>query len=98
MFVDDLEREHKEQSKKTQKSTDLVKKMSEIKISNKITPEQIEADMRQKQIRKLKKTLREIEQIEDKIKMNQTVEQGQLEKVKKKQNIIKELEDLDLEA
>lgn len=98
VFVDDLEREQKEKSKKTEKCSDLVKKMSDIKISNKITPEQIEADMRQKQIRKLKKLIREIEQIEDKIKMNQSVELGQLDKVKRKQILIKELEDLEKET
>lgn len=98
VFVDDLEREHKEKSKKTEKSSELTKKMAEIKISNKITPEQIEADMKQKKIRKLKKSLREIEQIEEKLKINQSVELGQLEKVKRKENIIRELEELDLET
>lgn len=97
VFVDDLEREQKEKFKKPDKSLELTKKMSEIKISNKITPEQIEADIKQKKIRKLKKILREIEQIEEKVSTNQSVEIGQLEKVKKKGDIIKELEDMDEE-
>ena len=74
----------------------MTKKVSEIKISSKITQAQIEEDMRQKQIRKLKKTLREIEQIEEKLngpEKNQ-VDKGQLEKLKKKEVTLNELKEL----
>ncbi|CAF0761519.1 unnamed protein product [Brachionus calyciflorus] len=97
IFVDDLEREQKEKIKKTDKTEGLSKRMSEIKISTKITPEQIEADMRQKKARKLKKLLREIEQIEEKMNKNQPVEKEQIEKLKKKDDIEKELNELGIE-
>ncbi len=68
--------------------------MSEIKVSNRITPEQIEADQKQKTIRKLKKQLREIEQIEEKVNNHHQIEKEQMEKIKKKESIISELESL----
>ena len=70
--------------------------MSEIKISSKITPEQIEADQKLKTIRKLKKQLREIEQLEEKIENGQlaTPEKEQLEKISKKETVIKQLNEL----
>ena len=89
VFVDDLENEQKEKSntKQKPKSTNSIrqneinklnKMMSDIKVSNKITPEQIEADQKQKNVRKLKKQLREIEQIEEKVNNGQQVEKEQM--------------------
>jgi uncharacterized protein with WD repeat len=68
--------------------------MSEIKISNKITAEDIENDIRFKKVRKLKKSLRDIEKIEERMKAGDTVEKTQIEKTKKKEEIINELEQL----
>ena len=68
--------------------------MSQIKVSNTITPEQIEADINAKLIRKLKKQLREIEQIEEKFKNGQSVEKEQAEKLKKKEFLLDELNKL----
>jgi partner of Y14 and mago len=68
--------------------------MNEIKISNKITAEQIEADSRNKHIRKLKKQLREISLLEEKI-ADGTIsnpEKQQLDKISKKGEILEELE------
>lgn len=80
------------------KEDDRIKKLSirvaEIKISNSITREQIENDERQKKIRKLKKTLREIVQIEEKMQHNIFVEKEQLEKRMKKETILNELKEL----
>jgi hypothetical protein len=71
--------------------------MSEIKITSSITGEQIEADLKMKQLRKLKKQLREIEQLEEKIKSGEmkNPEKDQLEKIKRKENIIEEIEQLE---
>ena len=63
--MDDQKAKKKETNQEATTSS-LTKKMSEIKISSKITPEQIETDLKQKQLRKLKKQLREIEQLEEK--------------------------------
>ena len=97
MFVDDLEKEKKQKKKEKLDTSDVTKMIAEIKISNKITPEQIEADLRQKQIRKLKKMLREIEQLEERIKSGdlKVPEKDQLEKIKKKESILAELENTD---
>lgn len=96
VFAADAEKPKKSESKKTsEKQVDsLTNRVSEIKISTKITPEQIEEDARQKKIRKLKKTLREIEQIEEKLNAKQPVEKEQADKIKKKQSILDELEEL----
>jgi hypothetical protein len=102
VFVADLEKESREKpsasrasnSSRSNELSKLTKMMSDIKVSNKITGEQFEADLKQKQIRKLKKQLREIESIEEKVKANQTVEKEQLEKLKKKDTLIEELSDL----
>jgi hypothetical protein len=70
--------------------------MSNIKISSKITSEQIEANARSKQIRKLKKQLREIESIDEKMRANgeQRLEKEQLEKLKRREAIVNELSEL----
>ncbi len=103
VFVDDLENQVKDKSNLKQKPINSIrqneinklnKMMSEIKISNKITPEQIDADNKQKHVRKLKKHLREIEQIEEKVNNGQQVEKEQMEKIKKKESILSELESL----
>lgn len=99
VFVEDLQKEKKAIKKKENDHvTELSKKMSEIKVTNTISGEQIEADLKMKKIRKLKKTLREIEQIDEKLKAGQQVEKEQLEKLKKKESILEELQSLGEEA
>ena len=84
-----------EKPKKEKAPIETVNKMmSEIKISTAITGEQIEAEMKVKQIRKLKKQLREIEQLEEKMKST-NLEKDQLEKVKKKEQLLFEIEQLE---
>ncbi len=90
--MDDQKAKKKETNQEATTSS-LTKKMSEIKISSKITPEQIEADLKQKQIRKLKKQLREIEQLEEK-QISGKLEKEQLEKISKKDLIIEQLNEL----
>ncbi len=95
VFVEDLKKEQKVTKKKENDQVgELSKKMSEIKVTNTISGEQIEADLKMKKIRKLKKTLREIEQIEEKLKAGQQIEKEQLEKLKKKESIFDELKSL----
>ena len=97
MFADDQKSKNKAKDGNKTNVNDLSKKVSEIKISSKITQAQIEEDMRQKQIRKLRKTLREIEQIEEKMSgatERDQVDKGQLEKLKKKEATLQELKDL----
>ena len=100
VFADDAKTKTKsKESKQAAASSgmnDLGKKMSEIKISSKITAAQIEEDLRVKQIRKLKKVLREIQQIEEKMNGpdNTQPDKAQTEKLKKKEATIQELEDL----
>ena len=68
--------------------------MSNIQISSKITSEQIEAEARSKQIRKLKKQLREIEAIEEKTQAaggEHRLEKEQLDKLKRREAIVDEL-------
>jgi len=96
VFADDQKSKNKAKDGNKTNVNDLSKKVSEIKISSKITQAQIEEDMRQKQIRKLRKTLREIEQIEEKMSGTERdqVDKGQLEKLKKKEATLQELKDL----
>ncbi len=103
VFVEDQKDKSNQKKKETETATAtaaatslLTKQMSEIKISSKITPEQIEADQKLKTIRKLKKQLREIEQLEEKIANGQlaTPEKEQLEKISKKQTVIQQLNEL----
>ena len=69
--------------------------MSEIKVTANITGEQIEADIKFKKLRKLKKKLRDIEDLETKIKSGIQIEDTQMEKVKRKQEVIDEIEELE---
>ena len=101
VFVEDQKDKSNQKKKETETAAAaatslLTKQMSEIKISSKITPEQIEADQKLKTIRKLKKQLREIEQLEEKIENGQlaTPEKEQLEKISKKETVIKQLNEL----
>lgn len=95
LFVDDssINKKHTK-TKEDNKIKNLSNRVAEIKISNSITREQIENDVRQKKIRKLKKILREIEQIEEKMQQNINVEKEQLEKRMKKETILNELIEL----
>ena len=68
--------------------------MSDIKVTDKISGDDFEAEQKQKQIRKLRKLLREIEQLEEKAKVG-ALEKEQQEKVKKKECVLKELDDLE---
>jgi uncharacterized protein with WD repeat len=100
VFVEEVEKASKSANKKTVDRADvshLAGKLSEIKVSSKITAEQMEEDAKQKKIRKLKKVLREIEQIEEKLRDKQAVEKEQMEKLKKKESILSELEELGAE-
>lgn len=95
VFVEDLKREQKVTKKKeNDQVAELSKKMSEIKVTNTISGEEIEADLKMKKIRKLKKTLREIEQIGEKLKDGHPIAKEQLEKFKRKESILKELQSL----
>lgn len=100
VFVDDGKKDQKLNTKNKEKSAtasglnEINKKMAEIKIATAISGEQIEEEQKNKQIRKLKKSLREIELIEEKIKNGQQVELTQIEKAKKKESIIDELKQL----
>ena len=78
----------------------LAKMMAEIKVTNKISGEDFEADQKNKQIRKLKKTLREIEQLEEKINSGElkNPEKEQMDKIKRKEAILKEIEELSADA
>ena len=93
VFAEDQKEKTKKKEKTNETTSSLTKKMSEIQISSKITPEQIEADLKQKQVRKLKKQLREIEQLEEK-QRNEKLEKEQLEKISKKESIIEQLNEL----
>ena len=94
--MDDQKTKPKKKPEEEDATTSVTKKMNEIKISNKITPEQIEADLKQKQVRKLRKQLREIEQLEEKISSGQlsAPEKEQLEKISKKDLLIEQINEL----
>ena len=94
--MDDQTKKPKNKPEGEDATTSVTKKMNEIKISNKITPEQIEADLKQKQVRKLRKQLREIEQLEEKISSGQlpAPEKEQLEKISKKDLLIEQINEL----
>jgi len=95
VFVEDLKKEPKVTKKKENNQVDeLSKRMSDIKVTSLISGEQIEADLNMKKIRKLKKTLREIEQIDEKLKAGHQIEKEQSEKLKKKESILDELKSL----
>jgi len=100
VFVEDKKDKSNQKKKEAEAAaatSSLTKQMSEIKISSKITPEQIEADLKLKSIRKLKKQLREIEQLEEKIANGSLVtpEKEQLDKISKKQTVIEQLDELE---
>ena len=98
MFADELEGEATAAAEAKEKKRDtvsqLTKRMSEIKVSNKITIEAQEADLANKKARKLRKVLREIELIEEKLRNGENVEKEQVEKLKKKHEVMSELVEL----
>ena len=74
------------------KTNELIKQLSDIKISSCITGEQIEAEERSKKVRKLKKVLREIEALEGR---SGQLEKEQAEKLNRKQAICEEIDELE---
>lgn len=89
----------KKQPTKPVEENQVTKMMSEIKISSSITPEQIESEEKEKRLRKLRKTLREIEALEVKMKAGPNgfgvqLEKPQADKVARKQEILDEIETL----
>ena len=102
VFVEDTKTANKKKEKKPDEKAQapvnmLSKMMAEIKVTNKISGEDFEADQKNKQIRKLKKTLREIEQLEEKMQSGQlpNPEKEQLEKLKRKEAILQEIQELE---
>lgn len=93
MFVETDKKKKEKQPKPDVK--EATKLMSEIKVTASITGEQIEADMKFKKLRKLKKKLRDIEDLEAKIKGGAKLEDTQMEKVNRKQEVIDEIDELE---
>ena len=97
MFVEDKNKTAKKSEKNKSLNADtkeMTKMMGEIKVVASITGAQIEAEEKAKKLKKLKKNLREIESLEEKSKTN-TLEQSQLNKIKRKQEILDEIEELE---
>ena len=95
VFVEETSKKGKKSEKVLDKDTKQVTKMmADIKVVTSITGAQIEADEKAKKLRKLRKNLREIESLEEKQKLG-SLEQSQLDKVKRKQEIMDEIEELE---
>ncbi len=74
---------------------EVSQKMAEIKVSSRITGEQIEEEERAKRARKLRKQLREIEALEEKAAAGGVLEKEQREKVARKAEIGRQVEELE---
>jgi len=74
---------------------EVSQKMAEIKVSSRITGEQIEEEERAKRARKLRKQLREIEALEEKAAAGGVLEKEQREKVARKAEIAGQVEELE---